>query len=89
MTFDWTISLGNLIAIGGFSLGGIVFVLTMRADLLVLGTRVGAVETAMRDLARSQITVAGAISKLEALDERMNQISRRLDDHITASTQRI
>lgn len=87
MTFDWTISLGNLIAIGGFSLGGIVFVLTMRADLLVLGTRIGAIEMAMRDLAHSQVTVAGAISKIEALDERMNMISRRLDDHISTSRQ--
>ena len=83
MTFDWTISLGNILSIGGFGVGGIVFVLMMRGDVMVLGTRIAAVELAMRDLAHSQLAVATAIAKVEALDERMNMISHRLDDFIT------
>jgi len=82
MTFDWTISLGNILSIGGFGVGGIVFVLMMRGDMMVLGTRIAAVELAMRDLAHSQLAVATAIAKVEALDERMNMISHRLDDFI-------
>ncbi len=82
MTFDWTISLGNILTVGGFGLSGVVFVLMMRADMMVLGTRVKAVEDAMKELSRSQLVVATAIAKVEALDERMNMISHRLDDFI-------
>ena len=88
MTFDWTISLGNILSLSGFGLGGVVFVLMMRGDMLVLGVRVAAVELALRDMAYSQLAVATAITKVEALDERMNVISRRLDDHINLTNQR-
>lgn len=88
MIFDWTISLGNILSLSGFGLGGVVFVLMMRGDMLVLGVRVAAVELALRDMAYSQLAVATAITKVEALDERMNVISRRLDDHINLTNQR-
>ncbi len=88
MTFDWTISLGNILSLSGFVLGGVVFVLMMRGDMLVLGVRVAAVELALRDMAHSQLAIATAITKVEALDERMNVISRRLDDHINLTNQR-
>ena len=88
MIFDWTISLGNILSLSGFGLGGVVFVLMMRGDMLVLGVRVAAVELALRDMAHSQLSVATAITKVEALDERMNVISRRLDDHINLTNQR-
>ena len=88
MIFDWTISLGNILSLSGFGLGGVVFVLMMRGDMLVLGVRVAAVELALRDMAHSQLAVATAITKVEALDERMNVISRRLDDHINLTNQR-
>ena len=85
MIFDWTISLGNLLTVIGFTFSGLIFVLMMRGDVLVLASRVASIESAMRELAHSQLAVAGAISKIEALDERMNMISRRLDDHISST----
>ena len=33
MVIDWTINIGNLLVIGGFLLGGLGFVYTIRADV--------------------------------------------------------
>ena len=83
MSFDWTISLGNLLTVGGFAFSGIVFVMMMRADMMVLGQRINSVELVLKDLAAAGLAVARQEARIEGLDERLTSISRRLDAYIS------
>lgn len=85
MTFDWTISLGSILTVAGFAGSGVVFVMMMRADIRLLGQRVSAVESALSNMAKTQLLFAEERGKRTILEERMNMISRRLDDHISRS----
>ena len=82
MTFDWTISLGNLLTVAGFAFSGIIFVMMMRSDMLVLGQRINAVESVLKDLTTAAVAVARQEARIETMDERLNAISRRLDTYI-------
>ena len=70
---EMTISVGNLLTILAFLVGGIGFVYTIRSDVGAQGRRLGAVESELRKL--SEILVA-----LGRQDERLNAIDRRIDD---------
>ena len=83
MTFDWTISLGNLMTVVGFAASGIVFVMMTRSDLRLLAQRVDSVEDALKDIAKSQLVLAEQKGETDGLRDRINVISRRLDEHIT------
>ena len=85
MVFDWTISLGNILTIVGFAGSGVIFVMMMRGDMMVLGQRVSSVEEALKDLARASLAVARQEARIETLDERVNAISRRVDDMINTA----
>ena len=85
MVFDWTISLGNILTIAGFAGSGVIFVMMMRGDMMVLGQRVSSVEEALKDLARASLAVARQEARIETLDERVNAISRRVDDMINTA----
>ena len=85
MTFDWTISLGNLLTVLGFGGSGVIFVMMMRGDMMVLGQRVSSVEDALKELAKASYAVARQEARIETLDERVNVISRRLDETISAA----
>lgn len=87
MTFDWTISFGNLLTVIGFAGSGIIFVMMMRGDMMVLGQRVSNLELAFRQLTDATVNVARQEARITALDERLTMISRRLDDHITRATE--
>lgn len=67
----------------GFAGSGIIFVMMMRADIRVLAQRVTAVENALKDVAQAALANARTEARVETLDERVNMISHRLDDHIT------
>lgn len=85
MTFDWTISLGNLLTIAGFAGSGVIFVMMMRADMLVLGTRVTNAEGALRELVQSNIALAEMRGRFQTMDERLMSVVERLDDHINST----
>lgn len=85
MTFDWTISLGNLLTVIGFGVSGVVFVMMMRSDLRLLAQRVDAMEEALKDIAKSQFILSEQKGELEGVRDRLNMISRRLDEHIASS----
>ncbi len=87
MTFDWTISFGNLLTVIGFAGSGIIFVMMMRGDMMVLGQRVSNLELAFRQLTDATVNVARQEARITALDERLTMISRRLDEHITRATE--
>ena len=70
---EMTISIGNLLTILAFLVGGIGFVYTIRSDVRAQGLRLDAVESGLRKL--SEILIA-----LGRQDERLNAIDRRIDD---------
>ena len=82
MVFDWTISLGNILTIVGFAGSGVIFVMMMRGDMMVLGQRVNSLEIAFRQLTEATVNVARQEARITTLDERLNMISHRLDQHI-------
>ena len=82
MQFDWTISLGNLLTVGGFAFSGVIFIMMMRSDMMVLGQRINSIEGILKDLSSAALMVARQEARIETLDERLNAISRRLDTYI-------
>jgi hypothetical protein len=85
MTFDWTISLGNILTVLGFCGAGVVFVMLMRTDMMILGTRVTNLEGALRELVQSNIALAEMRGRFQTMDERVTMISERLDTHINST----
>lgn len=82
VTFDWTISFGNLLTVGGFFFSGVAFVLFMRSDLMVLSSRVANIEGAMRELVQANLSMAEQRGRIETLDDRIDNISTRVDSII-------
>ena len=82
MTFDWTISLGNLLTVAGFGFSGIIFVMMMRGDMLVLASRLNNIEGVLVKLADTAEDMARQEGRIESLNERINTVSRRLDTYI-------
>ena len=85
MTFDWTISLGNVLTVLGFFGSGVVFVMMMRTDMIVLGGRVTSIEGALRELVQSNIALAEMRGRFQTMDERVGAISDRIDSHINST----
>lgn len=73
MNINWSIDLGNLMAIASFLLTGIGFAYTIRESVKALLIRVGLLEHEIKKL--SEILVA-----LGRQDERLNAMDRRIDD---------
>ena len=90
MTFDWTLSLGNIFTVVGFCISGVAFVFMMRSDLKALGHRIGRVEddvddieTVLRSVSEAMRTMAATQAMAFEMDKRVDAISRRLDGFIT------
>lgn len=80
MTFDMSISLGHVVTLLGFFLGGFGFVWTMKGELRVhaaylksLGERIVDVESEIKKIAEVLVV-------LGRQDERMNAMQRQIDD---------
>ena len=91
MTFDWTISLGNILVVLGFAGSGFAFVAMMRTDLKLVGqrieqveTRTSALESAMKEMADVLRQIAGTQAMAMEMDKRIDAISRRLDNFISS-----
>ena len=92
MTFDWTISLGNILVVLGFCGSGLAFVGMMRTDLKLVGQRIGqvenrvsAIETALLSISEAMRTMAATQAMALEMDKRIDAISRRLDNYISKS----
>lgn len=79
MIFEWTISIGNLLTVAGFGFSGIIFVMMMRADILLLGQRIANMEIVLEKLATASLVVARQEAQIGALENRLTLISQRLD----------
>ena len=80
MVIDWTISLGNILTVLGFAGSGIAFVAMMRSDMRLLSYRVGELESAVKTLAHTNGQLLAITTRLSGQDERINMISRRMDE---------
>ena len=95
MNFDWTISLGNILVVLGFCGSGLAFVSMMRTDLKLVGQRIGQVENRVTTIESVLEHIADALKQVAAtqamaleMDKRVDAISRRLDEFISASIKR-
>lgn len=80
--FEWTISVGNLLSVIGFGISGIIFVMMMRADMMVLSSRVTTMEEVLKTLAVTATEISHQRGEIQILTERINVVSRRLDWHM-------
>lgn len=83
--FDWTVTLGNLLTVIGFAISGIAFVMMMRSDLRLLALRIDNVEETMKELAKSQYVISEQKGEIDGIRDRVNMVSRRLDEFISHS----
>lgn len=78
MMIDWTVSVGNILTMVGFFGGGLLFVLTMRADIKLISQRLTEVEKDLSQITNVIVEIARQSERLTAQDRRMNDISNRL-----------
>lgn len=93
MTFDPTISFGNLLTILLVTLGGLKFLWTLEAKLVVLverlrgyeeisqaiRARLAKTDTDIDALRAAMTAIAVQGQRLDGIDDRMNELSRRLN----------
>lgn len=72
MTFDWTISISNIVTFVGLIVGASGIVLALRSDVKVLATRIGSIELQI-------LKVADVLVHIGRQDERLKSHERRLD----------
>lgn len=78
MTFDWTISLGNIITIFGFALSGLIAAAMLKSDVRMLGQRMGALEKDVDNIANVIVQIARQEERLSSIDRRANDLANRL-----------
>lgn len=81
MIMDWTISLGHIIQLFGFLLGGIGFGFMLKADIRLLSQRVANLEKitqqigeVLTTLARQDERLAGLSTRILHIEEYINRI---------------
>ena len=87
MTFDWTVSIGNVLTVIGFLGAAALFVFGMRGKLDLFGQRlvmierqVGVVEKQLGKLSEAMIQLAVEKTRLDGISERVNALDRRWDE---------
>ena len=102
MTFDPTLSFGNLLMIILAGVGGLYFLWSIEAKLGVLverlrsyedisraiGSRLEKLDADIDSLRAAMTAIAVQAQRLDAIDERMNEISRRVNASEPATIQR-
>lgn len=65
---DWTVSIGNILAVTAFVGSGIVFILAVRRDVDILSTRLKPLEDAVVQLTSILVTLARQDVRLDAVE---------------------
>lgn len=89
---DLNISLGNILTMIAFFLGGLGFLWTMKGDLRVTAIRLSSIDEELTELRKVVVTMARQEERILALDDRMLAQGKRVDaqgDRITSLDQRI
>lgn len=77
MTFDWTITLGNLLTVAGFLGGGIFFMIAIRRDVDILSTRLAPLEKAVLKLTDILVQLGRQSERLNALERDIERYDAR------------
>lgn len=80
MTFEWTITLGNLLSIIGFFAAGFTVFYGMRSDIRMLDQRIGTVEGDLTKIDESLKQIVKIFVEMARQDERMSAMDRRMND---------
>lgn len=84
MSFDWTITIGNLIAaIGpvlGFIITGLIFINKIGTQVALIDQRMGSAETDLKDMASGIRQLAADNTQIVRIVERETASDRRLTD---------
>ena len=72
ISVDWTISIGNILTMGGFVLGGVGFVVAVRRDVAILATRLTPIESAV-------LKLTDILEKIGRQDERLKAVERDIE----------
>lgn len=78
--FDQTISLGQLIEIGGFIIGAVSVIYSMRGRMDLLFQRMESLESDVGKIADVLVVLGRQDERLNAMDTRLNEITRRTFD---------
>lgn len=76
--FDWTINLGHVLTLGGFFLGGMSLMFTIREDVRSMKASEGQNSVRLDNLERDMKVLADATLAIARQDERMNGFEHRL-----------
>ncbi len=68
---DWTISLGNIVTLAGFGIGGIGFVWALKADVKVLSSKLTAIDSSVNAMTTA---LGSALVTVGRHDERIKSL---------------
>jgi hypothetical protein len=80
MKLDFTITLGNVLTILGFIIGGWIFVSAMRSRLDVQTVEIQVLKDAAIEQGKQLASFAKALVELARQDERLNSLDRRVEE---------
>lgn len=85
MTFDPTITLGSVLTLAGFVLGGIAFVYAIRSDVVKIGVResqfrerLAALESDLKKMTDLLVAIARQDERMKAQDYRLDDLGERM-----------
>lgn len=69
---DWTITVGNILTIAGFTIGGAGFVVAVRRDVSILSEKLKPIELAV-------LKLTDILEKIARQDERLKAVERDVE----------
>ena len=78
--FDLSISLGNLMTIVSFIIGGVSFVYAIKSDTRVLATRLGNLEEDVKKMSDVLVELAKTDGRMNLIEDRILAQGKRLDE---------
>jgi hypothetical protein len=88
----FTVSLGNILTIVSFILGGLAFIWSMKGDLKISSMRLTNIEVEITELRKVIVTMARQEERINSMDERLLAQGKRVDaqgDRITSIDRRV
>ena len=79
MIVDWTITLGNIAEISGIIVGGMLFLFRFSATIKLVAYRIEHIEKTTEEHGRSLSSLTSAMVSIAIQDERINNLSKRID----------
>lgn len=82
---DWSISLGNILTMGGFLIGGVSFVLAVKSDVKILGVELKTLKVSVNQMTTDIVNALVADGRL---DERVKALEGGGQHHGLRSNRR-